>query len=216
MTESWRNGLFIIDDHRRLPLEAVDNDGIEHGHGVQIKAVEQMVLMARLWRQRVAVLTYRKRPGDEWPVTEFASYEVRLVGGELVTMLLAERGVFLGGVIWVREIRRLTTTGHQTAIVTTHYEWDLMNVESTIFARWCQENFFAYMRRHYGLDHLISYVVARSAAHSAAPVCSGRNATPLFGEKGEYGIFPGWQPHQHVGSAWRSSVLIATVSNIAL
>jgi len=114
-------------------------------------------LMARLWRQRVAVLTYRKRPGDEWPVTEFASYEVRLVGGELVTMLLAERGVFLGGMIWVREIRRLTTTGHQTAIVTTHYEWDLMNVASTIFARWCQENFFAYMRRHYGLDHLISY-----------------------------------------------------------
>jgi len=114
-------------------------------------------LMVRLWQQRIAVMTYRKRPGDDWPVTEFTPYEVRLVGGEVTTMLLAERGVLLGGVIWVREFRRLTVTGHQTSIVTTVYRGEMAQLSATMFARWCQENFFAYMRQHYGLDKLISY-----------------------------------------------------------
>jgi len=59
-------------------------------------------LMLRLLKIRVACMTYRKRPGNDWPVGEFSSYEVRLVCGEVVTMLLAERRTFLGGVLWVR------------------------------------------------------------------------------------------------------------------
>jgi len=114
-------------------------------------------LMDRLWQQRIAALTYRKRPGEDWPHTEFSSHEVLLVGGETVTMHLAERGVHLGGIIWVREIRRLTTSGHQTAIVTTWYNGSLPRIAATMFARWCQENFFAYMRNHYGLDKLVGY-----------------------------------------------------------
>ena len=114
-------------------------------------------LMARLWQQRIAAMTYRKCPGGDWPVAEFTSHEVRLVGGEVTTMLLAERGVFLGGVIWVREFRRLTATGHQTSIVTTVYRGEMAQLSAAMFARWCQENFFAYMRQHYGLDKLISY-----------------------------------------------------------
>ena len=114
-------------------------------------------LLATMWLQRIAGLTYRKCPGDDWPVLEFTSHEVRLVGGEIVTMHLAERGVHLGGVIWVREIRRLTATGHQTAIVTTWYHGDLTRIAAAMFARWCQENFFAYMRHHYGLDKLACY-----------------------------------------------------------
>jgi len=27
----------------------------------------------------------------------------------------------------------------------------------SLFARWCQENFFRYMREHYGLDRLVEY-----------------------------------------------------------
>jgi hypothetical protein len=115
------------------------------------------VLMARMWQQRIAGLTYRKRPGDDWPVTEFVPHDVRLVSGETVSMQLAERGVFLGNLIWVREVRRLTTTGHQTAIVTTRYRGDLSHIAAAMFARWCQENFFSYMRQHFGLDKLISY-----------------------------------------------------------
>ena len=114
-------------------------------------------LMARLWQQRISTMTYRKRPGDDWPVAEFTLHEVRLVGGEVTTMFLAERGVLLGGAIWVREFRRLTATGHQTSIVTTVYRGEMAQLSATMFARWCQENFFAYMRQHYGLDKLISY-----------------------------------------------------------
>ncbi len=114
-------------------------------------------LMTRLWQQRIAAMTYRKRPGDDWPAAEFTPHKVRLVGGEVTTMLLAERGVLLGGVTWVREFRRLTVTGHQTSIVTTVYRGEMAQLSATMFARWCQENFFAYMRQHYGLDKLISY-----------------------------------------------------------
>jgi hypothetical protein len=114
-------------------------------------------LMARMWKKRIAGMTYRKRPGDDWPAEEFAPYEVLLVGGEVVTMQLAERGVFLGDVIWAREFRRLTATGHQTSIVATVYSGDMPQLSATMFARWCQENFFAYMRQHYGLDKLICY-----------------------------------------------------------
>jgi len=114
-------------------------------------------LMVRMWQERIAGMTYRKYPGNDWPLEEFKPHEVRLVGGEITTMLLAERGVFLGGVIWVREFRRLTTTGHQTSIVTTVYHGEMEQLAAAMFARWCQENFFAYMRKHYGLDKLISY-----------------------------------------------------------
>lgn len=114
-------------------------------------------LMSRMWQKRVACLTYRKRPGDDWPQEEFSAYEVKLVGGEVTTMRLAERGVHLGGIIWVREFRRLTDSGHQTAIVSTDYLNDMPQLSATMFARWSQENFFAYMRQHYGLDKLVTY-----------------------------------------------------------
>lgn len=114
-------------------------------------------LFAEMWQERIAALTYRKRPGDDWPHEEFSPHEVCLAGGETVTMQLAERGVLLGGSIWVREIRRLTATCHQTTIVTTWYQGGIAQIASAMFARWCQENFFAYMRRQYGLDKLAGY-----------------------------------------------------------
>jgi len=114
-------------------------------------------LFTEMWQERIAALTYRKRPGDDWSHEEFSPYDVTLVGGEVVTMQLAERGVHLGGIIWLREIRRLTATGHQTAIVTTWYNGEKTQIAAAMFARWCQENFFAYMRHHYGLDKLACY-----------------------------------------------------------
>jgi transposase-like protein len=67
---------------------------------------------------------------------------------------LAERGVFLGKTLWIREIRKLTESGHQTAIISTDYQSDCNPVAAAMFARWSQENFFRYMRRHYNLDGL--------------------------------------------------------------
>jgi len=113
--------------------------------------------MVRMWERRIACLTYHKYPGDDWPETEFHEQEVSLVSGHTVTMKLAERGTFLGGKLWVREIRKLTESGHQTTIISTDYSLELTTSSAAMFARWSQENFFKYMREHYNLDRLIDY-----------------------------------------------------------
>jgi prepilin-type processing-associated H-X9-DG protein len=112
---------------------------------------------AELERERIAVLTYHKFPGEDWPEQEFEPREVTLVHGEKVLMKLAERGVCLSNGLWVREVRRLSETGHQSSILSTDYRSDLARVAAAMFARWCQENFFKYMRQHFGLDRLIEY-----------------------------------------------------------
>ncbi len=118
------------------------------------------VLFAAMKKLRVACLTYRRSPGPDWPVEEFCVVPVTLSNGEKLEMKLAERGVFLShGNIWVREIRRLTDSGHQTAIVTTDYSTDQAPLAAAMFGRWGQENFFRYMRQHYSLDHLSTYAL---------------------------------------------------------
>ena len=114
-------------------------------------------LFAQLWKKRIAVLTYHKFPKDDWRPEEFNSSKVTLAGGETVTMQLAERGSRLSNGLWVREIRRLTGNGHQTSILSTNYLQPMTALAVSLFARWCQENFFRYMREHYGLDRLAEY-----------------------------------------------------------
>jgi hypothetical protein len=111
----------------------------------------------QMWDNRIAILTYHKYPGQDWPAGEFAEHTVELTGGERTTMKLAERGTRLSNDLWVREIRRLTTNGHQTSILTTNYRVELSQLAVSMFARWAQENFFRYMREHYSLDRLIEY-----------------------------------------------------------
>jgi hypothetical protein len=108
-------------------------------------------------RKRIAVLTYHKFPNQDWPEEEFTPNSVQLAGGETVTMRLAERGTQLSNRQWVREIRKLTHAGHQTSILTTNYQAPMTSLAVSLFARWSQENFFRYMREHYGLDHLAEY-----------------------------------------------------------
>lgn len=113
--------------------------------------------MLRMWKKRIACLTYRKYPGEDWQESEFHEQNVALVSGHIVDMELAERGTFLGGKLWVREIRKLTKNGHQTAIISTDYTRELTTSAATMFARWSQENFFKYMREHYNFDRLVDY-----------------------------------------------------------
>jgi hypothetical protein len=115
-------------------------------------------MFKRLWELRIAVITYRKYAKDLWAPEEFGPRKVCLVNGEEVEMELAERGVCLSNGFWVREIRRRDPeTGHQTAIIATDFLRDLAQIAVTMFARWCQENFFQYMGEHFGLDRLIEY-----------------------------------------------------------
>jgi len=105
----------------------------------------------------IACQTYNKYPGADWPEEEFNKTLVELVSGNIVEMQLAERGVFLGKTLWVREIRKLTESGHQASIISTDYQNDCSCVAPNMFARWSQENFFKYMRQHYNLDGLSDY-----------------------------------------------------------
>jgi hypothetical protein len=114
-------------------------------------------LFEQLWEKRIAVLTYHKFPQDRWPEEEFQSCSVVLAGGATVAMKLAERGTQLSNRFWVREIRKLTDSGHQTALLTTHFRAPQPTAAAAMFARWCQENFFRYMREHFGLDRLVEY-----------------------------------------------------------
>src|SRR2546425_8291979 len=72
-------------------------------------------------------------------------------------MKLSERGKRLSNNLWLREIRKLTDSGHQTAMLTTNFAAPMAVLAASMFARWCQENFFRYMREQYGLDRLLGY-----------------------------------------------------------
>ena len=81
--------------------------------------------------QQVAVLTYHKYPGDNWSETEFSGHRLTLPTGQTTRVKLAERGVCLSNKLWVREIRKLTERGHQTAILATDYQADLTFILKT-------------------------------------------------------------------------------------
>lgn len=107
--------------------------------------------------QRIACLTYHKHPGPDWPAQEFDSYQVTTGDGHATTMSLAERRVCLSNGLWVREVRKLSDSGHQTSILSTDYHSDLTRIAASMIARWTQENYFRYMRQHYNLDRLADY-----------------------------------------------------------
>ena len=77
--------------------------------------------------------------------------------GQLTSIRLAERGTWLGDRLWVREVRKLTESGHQTAVLSTDYKSSAARLGPAMFARWSQENFFRYMRQSYNLDGLVDY-----------------------------------------------------------
>ena len=115
------------------------------------------VFFQKMWKKRIACCTYRKYVKDKWDLDEFRKVNVKLSNGEIEEMFLAERGTFLSSKIWVREIRKLTKSDHQTSIITTDFLSETGTLAMKMFSRWCQENFFKYMMEHYGIDRLIEY-----------------------------------------------------------
>jgi hypothetical protein len=111
----------------------------------------------QLKEDRVAIITYAKYPGPDWPLEEFQHLPVKLVNGETADLSIAERGTCLSNGLWVREVRHRDKRGHQTAIYSTDYTHSQDKIASSMFARWCQENFFKYMLEHYSLDRLVEY-----------------------------------------------------------
>ncbi|MGO9600001.1 MAG: putative transposase [Isosphaeraceae bacterium] len=114
-----------------------------------------------MWQtHRIACITYHKYPKDDWPAAEFADIETTLPGGEQVSLQLAERGSWIGdrkSGLWVREVRKLTTSGHQVSLISTAFGGSAVRDAAGLFSRWSQENFFGYMMEHFAIDLLNEY-----------------------------------------------------------
>jgi len=109
-----------------------------------------------LWEaHRVAVITYRKNVKDTWEESMFNDTDLQLLNND-VTMRLCEMGTQLSEV-WLREIRKLSDNGHQTAIITTHPTLSLQHIAHKMFSRWTQENYFKYMMENFDFDKMIEY-----------------------------------------------------------
>src|ERR1700734_220136 len=80
------------------------------------------IFLAAMKKKRIACLTYHKHPSEDWPRQEFFATPVRLASGQETTMQLAERGTRLSNQLWLREIRKLSPSGRQTAILSTDYQ----------------------------------------------------------------------------------------------
>ncbi len=114
-----------------------------------------------MWEEhRIACMTYNKYPKGDWPKHEFEEQTGIGPNREEIKMMIAERGSYIGAKgkgLWVREIRKLTETGHQTAVVCTEYRAEVHSLAVRMFSRWCQENFFRYMLQHFDLDSVAGY-----------------------------------------------------------
>jgi hypothetical protein len=111
-----------------------------------------------IWNQyHVAVITYRKNVKDIWEEADFVELPVETELG-IVTMELCERTVELNGV-QLREIRKRSSDGHQTSVITTNHILPTLLIAMYMFSRWAQENFFRYMRQEYDLDRIVQYGV---------------------------------------------------------
>jgi hypothetical protein len=117
-------------------------------------------LFLELQKERIAALSYHRYPQQEdWRAEEFQEQAVQLVSGQTVRMKLAERGTHVGKRpgMWVREVRKLAADGRQVSIVSTNFSGDAAAQAVALMARWSQENYFKYMREHFGLDALVQY-----------------------------------------------------------
>jgi hypothetical protein len=114
------------------------------------------LFFTRLWQQyRIAIITYRKNVKDLWDESVYKNIETTKDGKQIST-LLCEQTIELNGQSF-REVRKLTDTGHQTAIITTHPTLELTQIAERMFYRWSQENYFKYMIAEYDFDKMVEY-----------------------------------------------------------
>jgi hypothetical protein len=110
----------------------------------------------KLWEEhRVAVISYRKNVKEKWDDKLFNKSDMEF-NNNIVTMQLCEMGSLIQGK-WFREVRKLSQSGHQTAIITTHPSLIAGYIAARMFTRWTQENFFKYMGENFDFDRIIEY-----------------------------------------------------------
>lgn len=111
-----------------------------------------------LWeKHRVAVISYRKNVKEQWEDAVFQKQTMEIEGAS-VEMQLAQQQITLNDVP-LREIRKKSSDGHQTSVLTTNKKLSMLTVAIYMFSRWSQENFFRYMRLNYDFDRIIQYAI---------------------------------------------------------
>jgi predicted DNA-binding protein YlxM (UPF0122 family) len=115
-------------------------------------------LFKKLWiKYHIAVLTYRKHVKNDWKEADFEEVNVEVCLGE-TKMKLHEKEITLDNYS-MREVRRFTSTGHQTSIITNNRILSMSLIACYMFGRWVQENFFRYLRQDYAFDKIIQYSI---------------------------------------------------------
>lgn len=116
-------------------------------------------LFLRLMAAGFDILTYRKGRCRPVPLKRFQKQEGRL-DGRHVAYVLADREVrLLKGKLRLRQVTRLTESGHQTHVLTSRRDLKALEVAFRMFERWRQENFFKYLSDEYALDALVEHNV---------------------------------------------------------
>jgi len=137
----------------------------------------------QMWeKHRISCITYHKYPDDAWPKEWFVEQEIVMPRGETVCLHLAEMGSLIGtgkDAIWVREVRKLTSSCHQTSLISTAYALPHKDLAARMFSRWCQENFFGYMMHHFAIDLLVEYGTEELPAHQEVINPTWRELTKL-------------------------------------
>jgi hypothetical protein len=139
-TEDWPEEEFVEVEKALLGeglIEELDEVEVRLGHPVPKKEVLRYCLAQR-------VVCLRKPKKKEMKERGYADTYDEDLGPE-------------AGGFWMREIRRLCPSGHQTAILTTVEEGEAMVLASRMFSRWRQENFFKYLIEEYAIDHAITH-----------------------------------------------------------
>ena len=115
------------------------------------------------------ILTYRKGRFRHVAEKRFVLRKTRLEGRRVEYLLHDQVVRFLKGKLRLRQVTRLTETGHQTAVLTSR--WDLRDivVAYRMFDRWRQENFFKYMRQEFLIDALVDYQVEPDDPNRSIP-----------------------------------------------
>ena len=131
------------------------------------EAYEPAWFKSLLKEQHVAVITYRKNVNDKWDKNLFLPYDLSIIKNKVMAQL-CEMGTNING-LWFREIRKLSESGHQTAIMTTHPTISIETIAEKMFSRWTQENFFKYMSENFNFDRIIEYGIEDVAQDTTIP-----------------------------------------------
>jgi len=165
LLEALRNDVVprLLKDVPRQPTqEQLDADPYRHRFVLLFdREGYSPVFFREMWEtHRIACISYHKHPKEEWLESEFALTNVTLPDGETITLKLAERGSWIGARttgLWVREVRKLSDSGHQTSLISTAYSQTAPVDAAALFSRWAQENFFRYAMQHFAIDLLNEY-----------------------------------------------------------